>query len=329
MNPGARSRVAYILAPSHSGSTLLALLLASHPDVCTVGELNLAAIDDRERYLCSCRARLIDCPFWQAIAARMREGGVAFDVTRAGTDFRRVGSAYVDQVMRPLHRGAMGERVRDAALALSAAWRREYPAIQQRNGALVASVLAQTGAAVVVDSSKIGIRLKFLLRNPALDVRVIRLVRDGRAVALTYLDPARFADAGDPALRGGGTGGGRDHERLPITAAAREWRRSHEEADALLSGVPRRQWIQVHYETLCRATEQTLGTLFDFLGVDPTRPRPDFRTAGNHVIGNGMRLDTTSGVALDDRWASTLTAGQLRTFDAEAGSLNRRFGYAT
>ena len=31
--------VAYLLAASHSGSTLLAMLLASHPDVCTTGEL--------------------------------------------------------------------------------------------------------------------------------------------------------------------------------------------------------------------------------------------------------------------------------------------------
>jgi hypothetical protein len=41
---------------------------------------------------------------------------------------------------------------------------------------------------VLVDSSKVGIRLKYLLRIPEIDIRVIRVIRDGRAVALTYTD---------------------------------------------------------------------------------------------------------------------------------------------
>ena len=44
MTSSAKQRLAYVLAPSHSGSTLLAMLLASHPDVTTVGELNAAAL---------------------------------------------------------------------------------------------------------------------------------------------------------------------------------------------------------------------------------------------------------------------------------------------
>ena len=32
-------RLAYLLAASHSGSTLLAMLLGAHPEACTAGEL--------------------------------------------------------------------------------------------------------------------------------------------------------------------------------------------------------------------------------------------------------------------------------------------------
>jgi hypothetical protein len=46
------------------------------------------------------------------------------------------------------------------------------------------------------------------------------------------------------------------------------------------------------------------------------------------VLGNGMRLDTTSAVRLDDRWRQALDADALRAFDAVAGDLNRRLGYA-
>jgi hypothetical protein len=46
------------------------------------------------------------------------------------------------------------------------------------------------------------------------------------------------------------------------------------------------------------------------------------------VIGNGMRLDSSSVIELDDRWRSVLTAADLRAFDAVAGQINRRYGYA-
>jgi hypothetical protein len=35
-------RLAYILAASHSGSTLLSMLLGSHPQIATVGEMKPA-----------------------------------------------------------------------------------------------------------------------------------------------------------------------------------------------------------------------------------------------------------------------------------------------
>jgi hypothetical protein len=322
-----RHRIAYVLAPSHSGSTLLAMLLASHPQVTTVGELNLSAVDDPDHYPCSCGAKLRECDFWRRVSSRVERSGHAFDVTRAGTDFRAVESALARRLLRPLHRGPALETLRDTALACIPAWRAAVQRAQQANAALVGAVLGETGARVIVDSSKIGLRLKFLLRNPALDVRVIRLVRDGRAVALTYTDPARYADAQDPALRGGGTGGHREAERLPIEAAAHEWRRSHEEGLALVRGLAPSTWIEVRYEALCLETEATLRRVFAHLDVDRDRPRANFRDRALHVVGNGMRLDTGRAVTLDDRWTTALSANDRRAFDSVAGALNRRFGY--
>lgn len=324
----ARPRVAYILAPSHSGSTLLAMLLGSHPDVCTIGELSLGAIDDTVTYRCSCGERLTSCPFWQTITVRLAARGVRFDVCAAGTDFRGVPSRYVRRLLRPLHRGPIAEAVRDLALQLSPAWRAAYPDIQARNRALVDAICAYRGTTVIVDSSKTGGRLKFLLRNPDLDVRVIRLIRDGRAVAVSYMDPAEFADARDPRLRGGGAGGSRDHERLPVEAAAREWRRSHEEAEAIVRRLDTSRWMRIHYEALCEDTDATLSAVFRFLGVNPGAARRDHRQSDHHLVGNGMRLDTTSEVALDRRWTSVFTDAHRRAFDAVAGDLNRRYGYA-
>ncbi|HEX4913184.1 MAG TPA: sulfotransferase, partial [Vicinamibacterales bacterium] len=164
--------------------------------------------------------------------------------------------------------------------------------------------------------------------NPELDVKVIRLVRDGRATALTYMDPEQYADAQQAHLRGGGSGLSRERERLSVQAAAHEWRRSNEEAAAIVRRLPHHQWTQVRYEDLCRDPHGTLAALCTFIGVDGAPPIETFKTREHHVIGNGMRFDTSNTIAVDDRWRSALGAEHLRIFDHTAGALNRELGYA-
>jgi hypothetical protein len=226
-----------------------------------------------------------------------------------------------------MHRGKALECIRDVSLSLSPAWRAALSEVHRRNAALASTVAELAGAQVVVDSSKVGLRLKYLLRDPELDVKVIRLVRDGRAVALTYMDPAGFADASDPSKRAGGMGGDRAKERLSMSQAAYEWRRCMEEAEHVLQGLDRSRWMEVHYEDYCREPDITLERLHRFLGVEPGRQPKDFRSVEQHVVGNGMRLDTSSEIRLDERWRTVLSNEQMQIFDSVAGKMNRRYGY--
>jgi hypothetical protein len=216
---------------------------------------------------------------------------------------------------------------RDVALNLSPFWRAHVSRVEDRNRGLIDTLATIRPGSVIVDSSKIGLRLKYLLRDPQLDVRVIRLIRDGRAVALSYMDPFAFADATDPGRRAGGSGGHRDCERKPMAEAAREWRRSNEEAETLLPTVGQSRWIEVRYEDLCANPAETVRRLCRFLGVDSVRVVLDFRSVEQHVLGNGMRLDSTSEIRLDERWREHLTEDDLRVFHRVAGNLNRRYGY--
>ncbi len=322
-----RIRLIYILAASHSGSTLLAMLLGTHPEIGTVGELKFTSLGNVERYLCSCQKEIRKCPFWSDVVQEVAKHGCSFDFSNPGTDFHSEMSSYVQWLLRPLHRGKVLEWARDSALALSPTWRTRFPRIQELNSVLIESICDLIGKKVIVDSSKVGLRLKFLLRSSTLDVKVIRLIRDGRAVTMTYTDPARFADASDPRFRAGGMGGGRESERLTMALAAREWRRSNEEAEAVLRNLDPSQWIEVRYETLCSETYVTLKKLFNFIGVNPDYKLVSFRDITHHVIGNGMRLDSTDEIRLDDRWRESLTRGELEAFNLVAGKMNRRLGY--
>ncbi len=327
-NRSSKIRLVYILAASHSGSTLLSLLLGLHPEVCTVGELKATSMDDKERYLCSCGARIKECLFWNSISEEMSRMGVKFTITDAGTDFKEIRSSYCQNLLAPLHRGPFLEKTRDLALWLSPAWRQHLRAVQMRNVMLIQAILKQTRKRVIVDSSKVGLRLKYLLRNPLLDVKIIRLVRNGRAVALTYVEPALYADAKDHGLRQGGTGGDRKDQKKSIDQAAREWLRSNEEAEELIKTIPNHQWMQIRYEDYCRDPVGIVKEIFRFLELDPgVWQWPEKKVYEHHIIGNGMRLDWDGSVKLDERWKQVLTKEDLDTFDRIAGSMNRKLGY--
>lgn len=304
--PLKRRRLVYVLAASHSGSTLLSMLLAAHPEICTVGELKATIHDDVDRYSCSCGVNIRRCRFWQEIAAGMARRGLEFDITDARTDICGVSSRCARRLLRPLHHGRVLEQARDAALWLSPTWRTQRAVIQHRNAALIDTVCETSGCRIIVDSSKVALRLKFLLLNPALDVQIIRLVRDGRGVGLTYY---------------------LDEKRLAMGPAAREWRRSNEEAEALLARVDRARWVGARYEDLCADPARTLARLFAFIGVDPARATLDFRAREHHIVGNWMRLQASSEIVLDERWKTLLTPADLRAFHAVAGRMNRRYGY--
>lgn len=320
-------QIAYILAASHSGSTLLTMLLNSHSEVATIGERFTGYPEDLSWYLCSCGCKIRECHFWQWVASKMRKRGINFDLQEFGTSFSMPDSHIATTLLGPLHRGPGLELLRDIGLRLFSRWPDRVPEIMRANEIFVEVVLEYYHARLFVDKGNRALRLKHILRIPSFDVKVIRLIRDGRGVALTYKDPARFADAKDPEIRGGGNGGRGKSERLSMAQGAHQWRRSNEEAEHVLRCLDKSQWIEVRYEELCKDIESTLDRLFKFLGLDPDSRARDFRSIEHHILGNGMRLDRTSEISLDERWKSVLSEEDLRIFERIAGKINRRYGY--
>ena len=320
----------YILGASHSGSTLLAMLLNAHPELVTIGESAPGGIGDIQTYRCSCGRRFVECGFWKEMADRLRRTHFDFSLEDFGTSFRFPSSRLIDRVISAEHRGVIFESIRDKLLRLSPRWRNKRQEIAANCRDLAAAAMEITGARMFVDSSKLAHRLKFLLQIRELNIKVIHLVRDGRGVALTYMRQDEFADAKAPGMRRGGRGeDGLDIcRRLSMEQAAIEWQRCICSAEHLLSRLAPEQWIRVSYEDMCRSPRDVIHRLLCFLGQDPDRWVEDFRSCDHHVIGNGMRLDSTSETQLDERWRSVLTDRQLREFDRMGGDLNRRYGYS-
>jgi hypothetical protein len=306
------TNMAYILAVSFSGSTLLAMLLGSQSEATTVGEMRAPAVGEPDAYLCSCGSPIRKCEFWREVNQRMAKRGISdFDITQARLSIHDTENKYLHRLLEPLPRGRFLETVRTTGLSVSPAWPAHLRNVHQRNSALVEALREITGAKVVVDSSKIALHLKYLLRSPDLRIKIIHLVRDGRAVTMSML----------------GHGLKRNTRQESVAAAALSWRRNNEAAERVLSELPRSQWVPLQYEQLCRDPEKTLRSLCQFLGMDANEITLDFRSRQQHVLGNEMRLKSGSDIRLDERWRSGLSGEDLGIFEEVAGDLNRKYGY--
>jgi hypothetical protein len=142
-------RVIYIAGTSHSGSTLLDLMLNAHPAIFSAGEVlklnrQLGINHPRKQTSvpCSCGApSLWQCPVWSRVDARTRE---------------TAGKSLADLDMLDF-----GET--DAAMA---------------NAIVFKAIADVTEKNFVVDSSKLPKRLAYLMRLAELDVYPVHIVRD-------------------------------------------------------------------------------------------------------------------------------------------------------
>jgi hypothetical protein len=301
--------VLYLMGHGFSGSTLLALLLGCHPEIATTGELGVAEshkeTTSAERYLCSCRQPLRHCPFWRRVEREMAERGHPFDAWDAQLDFRAPGSAIADVLLGALLRGPAMEALRAAGLRVVPPARRQLRLTLDRIVAFAEVVNELTGARVFVDASKRPERPMFMRLHPRLDVRVVHLVRDGRAVACSSMRNFGWS----------------------LERAADSWIADNRRSEAACGRLPAERWLRVRYEDLCADVGGTLARIHRFAGVTPRDEVPRFREQEQHVIGNRMRLESLGEIRPDERWRETLRPDQRRALERRLGSLNARYGY--
>lgn len=305
MSPAASPpRVVYIAGISFCGSTLLSIVLDSHPDIISIGEMGPANAVPRPDYECTCGNAIIDCPFFTAVGERMTEMGVDFDVAQMRLR-HNLGQSKLDRLWyRTITTPGLGA-LRDLARAVLPSKRRELSGYVRRNEAFYRAALEVSGKTVFVDATKQSDRIP-LLRRMDVDLKVIHLVRDPRS----YLVSAR--------KRGEKT----------ADQAAREFNREHAEIEYHLKKLPRESWMRINYETVCADPQHWFSEMSMFMGVGPMEMPEDYRAAEFHVVGHKSRLDTSrTTIELIEKWRDELDQEDLAAVGRVAGPLARRYGY--
>ena len=309
------SKIAYILGHAHSVSTLLDVLLGSHASAVSTGELWAFPIWVKENRPCSCGKPVRECSFWgQVLALLQKEFYVNADELHPPDELRPPGRLWKIKAAwskRP-------DIPREKALSYCKQEEMLFQAIQE-----------VSGASLIVDSSKMLHRLIKLRTSNVLDIKVIHLVRDGRAA----LDSARRAAKrravrGEMVLR-------RHTNPLWIYSG---WITTMRGQLNFLRMLNPSEYRRVTYETLARDPERIVQELCVFLGIefdptvlDPTSPRYVFKQP-HHIIGGSRLLRMVKRVPetpieYKDDWERNLGLLDRALFGILGGTvLNRRLG---
>lgn len=291
-----RPRRSYVLVACSpfSGSTLLAALLGAHPEIATVGEVSgTKRAAQMDAFRCSCQRLMTDCPFWQEVQIRALAAG-ADDFALADFRLRFGKPGLLHRIETGSLRSTLAEDIRDALFNVFPMHRRPMRKLGQRNREFANIVLDVTKKRVFVDTSKEGMRLRYLHRYLDMDLKAVHLVRDVRGVIAS--SRRRFG------------------AQVDVGAAARAWAANNRTLMRHMQALDEDDRMLVRYEDLCRNPEGTMAALYRFCGVDPlAAPTPSVSYESQHLLGNRARLQPTTEIRLDERWRSSLSSDDLAT----------------
>ncbi len=296
--------VLYIAGTGRSGSTLLAGLLGRLDGHVTVGELRYVwSRSLAENHLCECGEPFRSCPFWTQVFGEAFGG---FDESRPEEVARL--AAGVDRI-RHIPRLAM------PALR-PAAFRSDLKALDDVLSRLYSAVLAASGASVVVDSSKDPSYAYLLCASPSLEVSLVHLIRDSRAVAYSWTRQKVRPEI---------------HwkveymRRRPPFLTARRWVQYHLLVEVLERRVPRS--LRIRYEDLVADPEAAVAEVAEVTGVPSQPSRDPDPSIGHSVGGNPVRFEGPQPVRPDTAWVEEMAPQDRRLVTAVTAPLLARYGY--
>lgn len=274
----------------------------------SVGEVKFiwrrGLIEDRR---CGCGERFSVCPLW----SRVVEATLG-SIDRALADV--------------LDRASQKARTRHLPLMLlpgAHSWYgRDLDFYRQTLFDLYQAILETASADIVVDSSKFPAYAFILQQIPEIDLRIVHLVRDPRAVAFSWMRDKEDPDA--PA--------GRRMPRLHPAVTGLYWSgwNASIERVASMGQTPR---LLVRYEDLVARPAVTVEQILQWAGVPaaslPFSNQNEVAIEVAHTVsGNPIRFNRGAvEIASDDAWQQEMGIRARRAAWATSWPTRRRYGY--
>jgi hypothetical protein len=271
--------VAYILGSGHCGSTLLSMLLNGHSRMLALSELRKIRVVLKQPPTSS-DPNPLDEPLWTGVRRRYEADGARFD------------DVAIDHPSWKTF--ARWNRARIQAWA--------EPGVR-----LFGCIAAESGRDILIDSSKSWQQLYLLRRSGRVPIKVLHVLRDGRAVLHSY---KRKYDG--------------------FLSNFGQWAKPSAMAAVLRPMFADDEWMPVHYEALATDPTGTVTQVCRFLGTEFEPPMMRFRSHPWFGIrGNRMAQGSSEEIRLDEKWRRDLPRRDRLLFELLGGPLNRYYGYGS
>ena len=307
-------KVLYIAGNGRSGSTLLGVLLGQVPGYFNVGEVRRVFdtyLSDRDAALgsepvCSCDAPFRKCPAWTSIFREAFGGLDAVDRTALSASSWKFS----------MHKRLFAPTMREVAFP----WERdELDALLGGLDRLYRAIPRATDSRVVVDASKWPMYGAMVSMLPSVEMYVLHLVRDPRAVVHSFtrtkIRPGEMHIPPQGALLTTG------YWVAVNPAVERFWR----------AGTNPR-YMRMTYESFVREPRASLERILEFVGAPGVLPMRGDRTvmvdATHSVAGNESRAARGEvTLRLDDEWRRKLPMHRRRMVEMLTWPMLVKYGY--
>ena len=311
-------KIVFILGSQRGGTTIFGRLLGEIDGFLFAGAVRRLWLTGPSP-VCSCGSPNLSCELWSKVVPPALGDGITMaDVSR-----------WQDRHLSNRHSWL-------GAMRLAITTRRgrrlggELAAYAEVSERLYRELAHQTGARVVVDTSKHPNDAMLLRQLSELPVYFIHIVRDprGSAHSVQRRDVARRA-------RRRSVSGGATRAVLPAWRAGRStlnWLARHGASEVLRLLLPTERFLLIRYEDLATRPAEVLRQVAAFIGEDPAH-FPDFtgdmvKLQVSHSPTCAKRLPSENlPLRLDDRWLTGLSSVEAATTDALAWPLMHRYGY--
>lgn len=301
-------KVVYIGGQGRSGTTLLERALGELPGVLNIGEsVHLWDRGLRDNELCGCGQPFSACPFWQSVGEVAFGGWAELDADEAvALRFSVDRNRYLPLLLRP---------------GLSPRYRQRHAQYLDRLAQLYRALAEVSGARVIIDSSKHASYALMLSQVKGVDLRLLHVVRDSRAVAHAWTKKIARPEAGGAPM--------------PVYGPAKAallW----DVQNAVIEQMQRRHpYLRVRYEDFVQAPKDVLLAAAQFAGIADGADILEFldgdvlRVNPSHTVaGNPMRFasgDIT--IKSDESWQAEMPTSRRRFVSALTLPLQRHYGY--
>jgi len=299
-------KLVFIISSSHSGSTLLDMILGAHSEIFSLGEIiNFPRAAKSTTIPCVCGVSVSKCKFWAPIIEDL-----SYDMININDRIEiKLSKQEKLKLLIPFYHFTITKNI-DID--------RNFEILRD----LYNLVYAKSKCNILVDSSKYWgrpIYLKKMLKSYS--IYVLHIVRDGRGVLNSgikrknkvkqYTENSYTSEL--------------EYENNIIN----NWMKTNLFSSIMLKNIFKRKYMLVKYENICNNPYRVLKNISNLLNIEFENKMVNFGDQIHHNIGgNHMRLDKNLFIKkVDDEWKIKLVKNQLKLFNRKAKWLNKFYGY--